>query len=276
MAQSPRFEQESAPRPRTRPMMAAAMAALLVGLAACSESDSAGVQAESETAAPASAAETASAGAETGAVSAAAAAAAQEASSQAVTTGDVDEALADKGYALGDIVLGSPDAPVTMIEYASLTCPACQAFHERTVPTLKQEYIDTGKLKLIVRELHGARIGLDATAIARCDGADKYHPFLNLLFSRQENYLTQSRSANLEELRRIGKVGGLSTERIEQCLTDEAYLNEIYQFSREHVERDQVPATPFLILQPGPDQQTIRGAVGAEELSEMIDGLLGG
>ncbi|MEL6980271.1 MAG: thioredoxin domain-containing protein [Pseudomonadota bacterium] len=270
MTHAPQTATEAAKRRLARPATAAAAAALIIGLAACGQDQSAdagGVDAATE------AASAAVANAAEATVAATSADGAEETAEGAASA---DAALADKGYALGDVVLGSPDAPVTMIEYASLTCPACQAFHELTVPTLKKEYIETGKLKLIVRELHGARIGLDATAVARCGGADKYHAFLDLMFSRQENYLTQDRAANLEELRRIGKVGGLSAERIEQCLTDEAYLNELFRFSRENVEADEVPATPYLILQPGPDQQTIRGAVGPDELSDTIDALIEG
>lgn len=183
-------------------------------------------------------------------------------------------ALEAKGYAIGDIVLGDPNAPVTMIEYASLTCPACKAFHSETLPAIKRDYINTGKLKLVLRELHGHRIGLDASALARCAGPDRFYAFLDVLFSRQNNYRTQDRAENLAELARIGKLGGLSKEKVEACLSDTNYLNKLYQDSVANVEKDQVPATPYLIIQPGPDQETIRGAAPAEQLSAAIDAFL--
>lgn len=184
------------------------------------------------------------------------------------------EALTAKGYVIGDVTLGDASAPVTIIEYASLTCPACKAFHEGTLPTFKKEYIETGKVKLIMRELHGAEIGLQAAALARCDGPDRFYAFLDVLFSRQDNYRTQDPAANVAELKRIGKIGGLSAERIDACLTDTGYLTALYQESVRNIEKDKVPATPYLIIQPGPDEKTVRGAMGSEALAEIVDGFL--
>ena len=201
--------------------------------------------------------------------------AAESGSADAAPAIDVEE-LKAKGYAIGDVVLGEADAPVTLVEYASLTCPACRAFHSNTLPAIKKNYVNTGKVKVIVREVHGARIGLYAAALARCAGPDRYHAFLDVLFQRQPNYITQDPDANIAELRRIGKIGGLSTEQVEACLNDNVYLNAIYRESLRNLEVDEVPATPFLILQPGEGQKTFRGAVGADQLGEAIDELIAG
>ena len=75
-------------------------------------------------------------------------------------------------------------------------------------------------------------------------------------------------------LRRIGKLGGLSPERIEECLNDNLFLNALYQTSAENIERDGVEATPYLIIQPGDDQKVIRGAAGPDQLGAVIDGFL--
>ena len=184
------------------------------------------------------------------------------------------EALEAKGYAIGDVVLGDPKAPVTLIEYASLTCPACKAFHSNTLPSIKRDYINTGKVKLIIRELHGARIGLYGAALARCAGPDRYYAFVDVLFSRQDNYRTQDPAANIAELRRIGKLGGLSPEKIDACLNDNVYLNALYQDSIANLEKDDVPATPYLIVQPGDGQKTFRGAIDAATLGEALDGFV--
>lgn len=187
--------------------------------------------------------------------------------------GDVE--VTEEGYALGDIVLGDPDAPVMMIEYASLTCPHCATFHRSTLPSIKENYIDTGKVKLVIRELHGHRIGLYAAALARCAGPDKYYAFMDVLFARQEAFLTQDDAANMAELRRVGKLGGLSNEEVEACFNNEDYLRTLLSTSQANLDADQVPATPYLIIQPGPEQQTVRGSVGPAELGAMLDTALG-
>ena len=184
------------------------------------------------------------------------------------------EALKAKGYAIGDVVLGDADAPVTIIEYASLTCPACAAFHKNTLPSLKRDYINKGKVKLIIRELHGARIGLYASALARCSGPDRYYAFMDVLFRRQDNFRTQDSAENVAELRRIGKLGSLTDEKIDACLNDNLYLNALYRDTLANIEKDEPPATPYLIIQPGDGQKTFRGAVGPEQLGEAIDSFL--
>lgn len=242
-----------------------ASSALALTLAACGDSGGGGATAEgggAADAAPSATEVVQEAGAET-----------QEAAAQAGADEAVDPALAAKGYALGDLTLGDPSAPVTIIEYASLTCPHCASFHEETVPALKAEYIDTGKAQLVVRELYGAQEGLMAAAIARCGGADQYHAFLDVLFDRQRSFTTQDPNANMAELRRIGRLGGLSSERIEACLSDQTFLESLLQTASGHLERDSVPATPYLIIESSAGRETLRGAAGPAQMREVIDRL---
>ncbi|MEM9725199.1 MAG: thioredoxin domain-containing protein [Pseudomonadota bacterium] len=251
--------QRSGPKRARRGAMAVSALALAAALAACSSEQ------------PGSGASASDSGAASTPV-------ATQAQAQAAASNAVDfEALEAKGYAIGDIMLGDPDAPVTLIEYASLTCPACKDFHDNTLPAVKRDYIDSGKVKMVVREMYRFRIGLYAAAIARCAGPDKYHAFLNVIFDRQDNFRTQDERANLEELRRIGKIGGLSPEAIDACLTDNAYLNALLQQNAEAIEADGVQATPWLIVEaPGGEREVIRGAAGASQLGTAIDNALGG
>src|SRR5690606_11586810 len=102
---------------------------------------------------------------------------------------DVDVAELYKAGPLGDKVLGSENAPVTIVEYASVTCGACAAFHTQTYPTLKSKYIDTGKVRLIMREFPTAPapVAIGGFMLARCAN-DKYFPLLEAIFEQQRNW----------------------------------------------------------------------------------------
>ncbi len=180
-------------------------------------------------------------------------------------------ALADKGYALGDIVIGDENAPLTMYEYASLTCPHCASFHNDVLPELKKAYVDTGKVKLVVREVYFDQFGLYATAVARCGGVAPYERFLNVFFKRQRDW---SRGANedaiLTEIRRIGRQGGLPAERVDACLADEEFLSTLFEQAKVNITADQIEATPTFVI----GDEKVRGARSIEEMSKLIDGLL--
>lgn len=177
-----------------------------------------------------------------------------QAQEAAAASDEINAALAAfeaDGYAVGEIVLGDPNAPVTIVEYARLSCPACGAFHRETVPALKERFIDTGVAKLIVREVFAENDapGFTAVAIARCGGAERYHPFLDVLFQRQDDWL---RVSTVEELRAkiapIGRLGGLSPERVEQCMTDFDFMRAMLAWSTELADADNITRTPTLFV----------------------------
>lgn len=179
--------------------------------------------------------------------------------------------VTEDGYAMGDVILGDPDAPVTIVEYASLTCPHCATFHLETLPTIKADYIDTGKAKLLVREVYFDAFGLWAAALARCGGADKYHAFLDTLFEQQRAWTrVPTQEAVVTELRRIGQLGGLSGERVDACLTDQVFMNTLVETYQTHNARDNIEATPTFLV----NGERVRGAVGADQLAAIIDAQL--
>src|SRR5207302_2037359 len=92
---------------------------------------------------------------------------------------------------LGDNALGSSDAPVTIVEYASMTCPHCAHFHETTFPEMKKKYIDTGKVRFIFREFPLDALAAAGSMLARCSGKDKYFPMIETLFSQQREWVVQ-------------------------------------------------------------------------------------
>ena len=145
-----------------------------------------------------------------------------------------------------DMVLGSADAKVMMVEYASLTCPHCANFHINTLPALKREYIDKGLVKLIYRDFPLDGLALRAAMMAQCAGPDRYYGFLELLFGRQVQWATAKDP--LEGLAAIGKIGGMSDEEFKACLTDKTVEQIVLSEALEGEKTYAVRATPTLFI----------------------------
>ena len=148
--------------------------------------------------------------------------------------------------ALRDRILGDPNAPITMIEYSSLTCSHCQQFHKEILPKIKKNYIDTGKVKLIYRDFPFDKLGLLATVLARCAPPERYYGFLNVLFEKQSVW---SRSQDpFGELSRIGKIGGLNPSDYEACLKNQALIDGLIEKRLDGQKNFDVNATPSFII----------------------------
>jgi protein-disulfide isomerase len=145
-----------------------------------------------------------------------------------------------------DMVLGSPDAKVTIVEYASLTCPHCASFHINTLPALKAEYIDKGLVKLIYRDFPLDGLALRAAMMAQCAGPDRYFGFLDLLFSRQQVWANNKDP--LAGLAAIGKIGGMSEEQFQACLTDKAVEETVLADALEGDKTYAIRATPTIFI----------------------------
>ena len=151
--------------------------------------------------------------------------------------------------AIQDMTLGEPDAPVEVIEYASFTCPHCADFHENVFPDLKRDYIDTGKVRFIHREVYFDRFGLWASMVARCGGEMRYFGIADRIYETQSEWTSGGEPAAIaERLRRIGRAAGLSQEKLETCLSDADRAEALVAWYRENAERHQVEATPTLII----------------------------
>ena len=146
----------------------------------------------------------------------------------------------------GDYVLGRADAPITIIEFASLTCPHCADFHNNVLPELKKHFIDTGKVRLVFRDFPLDRFALVASIIARCAGRDRYFGFIDALFKDQRRW---AGSANpMQSLGRIAQLGGLPPKKVEACLKDEALQTTVLQGRVNANKTFQISATPTLII----------------------------
>lgn len=159
---------------------------------------------------------------------------------------DANETPGNKTYALGDIVLGNKDAKVTVIEYASFTCPHCASFHVQVYPKLKAEYIDTGKVKFIVREVFFHRFGLWAAMTARCGGKEGYYGLVDALMKSQREWKTAKVPGNA--IMQIGRRAGLSEEMINACMSDKDYARKLIGAYQKNAEADGVRSTPTFLI----------------------------
>lgn len=168
---------------------------------------------------------------------------------------------------LDDIVMGSPTAPVTIIEYASMTCPHCAHFATETFPKLKAKYIDTGKVKYIMREYPLDGLAAAAFMLARCAGPDKYYPMIETLFAEQRKWATKE---PLPPLLAIAKQAGFTPKSFEACINDKELLGKIQQVRNRGQQKFKVEATPTFYI----NGERFSGALSIEDLDKAIAPLI--
>jgi protein-disulfide isomerase len=150
-----------------------------------------------------------------------------------------------KAPEIGDKTLGPADAKVTIVEYASATCPHCATFHTTTLQEVKKEFIDTGKVRFISREFPLDDLALAAFMIARCVPDDKYFPMLDTIYETQKTWAGQNARA---ELLKMAKLAGLSEADFDKCLKDEALAKGILAIREDGAKKYGVDATPTLYI----------------------------
>src|SRR5437588_4427531 len=168
---------------------------------------------------------------------------------------------------LPDLVLGKADAPVTIVEYASMTCPHCAAFHKSTYPALKSKYIDTGKVRFIFREFPLDELAVAAAMLARCAGGAKSIALIDVLFNSQDRWAVRD---PIPALMQIAKQAGFTQATFEECLKDQKLYDNIVAM-RERGSKDyKVESTPTLFV----NGKMQKGGVSIEELEKLMAPLL--
>ncbi len=166
---------------------------------------------------------------------------------------------------LAEQALGDPSAPVTIIEYASLTCPHCAVFHEETLPALEERYIDTGKARLVMRDFPLDQSALLAAALAHCAGPDRYFTFIDALFANQAQW---ARAADPKAaLLQLAQLGGLPRDEAEACLADETLLDAILQERLDAQNEYGINSTPSFVI----DGEKLEGSHDLEDFARVID-----
>jgi protein-disulfide isomerase len=170
---------------------------------------------------------------------------------------------------LGDEIQGPADAPVTIVEYASMTCPHCSHFHETTYPEMKKKYIDTGKVRFIFREFPLDPLAAAASMLARCAGKDKFFPLIEAFFSQQKDWVVQK---PLQPMFAIAKQAGFTQQSFDECLANQQLLNGIEQTRTRAQEKFSVNSTPTFFI----NGKIFRGALTPEELDKQVAAYLKG
>jgi protein-disulfide isomerase len=179
---------------------------------------------------------------------------------------------ATTGEGPGDFSLGSPDAPVKIVEYASFTCPHCADFHANVFKSLKADYIDTGKVYFTLREVYFDRYGLWAAMVARCGGDMRYFGIHDILFDKQKEWAASQDPAEVvNNLKAIGLAAGLDQASLDACLNDQANAEALIKQFETNMAADEVKGTPTIFV-----NGEMHSNMPWEDLKAIIDAALAG
>ena len=179
-------------------------------------------------------------------------------------TAETDQAELAKAGPDGDVVLGSDKAPVTIIEYASMTCPHCAHFSATTFPELQKRYIDTGKVRFIFREFPLDALAAAGFMLARCAGKDKFMPVVETLFAKQSEWLVQK---PVPALREIAKQFGFTQQSFDDCLANQKVLDGIQEVRDRAADKLGVNSTPTFFV----NGKKLTGDQSIDALAKEID-----
>jgi len=166
-----------------------------------------------------------------------------------------------------DRILGSPTAPITIVEYASMTCPHCAHFSDEVLPEIKKKWIDTGKVKWVLRDFPLDDEAVHASMIARCAPHDRFYAFIDALFADQANWAAAPDYQ--AALARLAELGGMSKDQVDACLKDETLRNQVLNSRLVAANQLGVNATPTFFV----NGTKFTGAPTAEEFNKLLSGL---
>jgi protein-disulfide isomerase len=148
-----------------------------------------------------------------------------------------------------DMTLGEADAPVEIIEYGSFTCPHCATFEQEVFPQIKENYIDTGKVKFTFREAYFNKYDMWASLMARCGGEMKYFGIVDMIYETQDDWARQSTEAGVADaIRKMGLQAGIGQEQLDACMQDGETLQALVGWYQQNVEEDGFNSTPSFMI----------------------------
>lgn len=161
--------------------------------------------------------------------------------------------------------LGRLDAPIKFIEFVSMTCSHCADFHINTLPKIKKKYIDSGKLRLELRDFPLDGLALRASAMARLIDPNKYYKFVDMLFKKQEKW---SRSENpINELKKLGRLAGLEKTKIDIAIDEISVLEAIFKMRQQAEKKYNIQSTPSFVIN---EQYFLSGNLSVEKFEETF------
>ncbi|MGV6839853.1 MAG: DsbA family protein [Planktomarina sp.] len=171
--------------------------------------------------------------------------------------------------AVQEMVLGNPESTVTVTEYASFTCPHCANFHNGPFKQLKADYIDTGKIKFVFREVYFDRFGLWASIVARCGGEEKFYGVSDLLFAQMREWASGGPQEIAGKLRTIGLTAGLTEGQLDACFTDGDKAQALVEWYEQNAKADGIRSTPSFVI-----NGKLYSNMSYEDFKGVLDGLL--
>ena len=169
-----------------------------------------------------------------------------------------------------DFVIGNEDAKITIIEYASLSCSHCADFHVNTLETLKKEYIDTGKVKMVFRDYPFNYPALLGSMVLRCIPENYRYDYMNALFKLQTDWVNKKNKKTIQELYKIMQSGGMTKEEYDACIYNTELENEILEGVMEAQNQFNIKSTPSFII----NGNLIEGNKSIKEFRQIIDKIL--
>ena len=168
----------------------------------------------------------------------------------------------------GEIFLGNKDAKIVVIEYASMTCIHCANFHKKVYPKIKENYIDTNKIKFIFRNFPLDKQALFASVLAKCAPKEKYFDFVKLILETQKKWISNDETF-INKLKNIGKLAGLNETKINECFKNEQLVDNILKISSDGEKKYNISSTPSLII-----NEKKYSAMSYENFEKIIESLI--
>lgn len=162
---------------------------------------------------------------------------------------DEPEAVVVPEGAVLEMQQGNPDAAVTVMEYASYTCPHCASFHANQYKQLKADYIDTGLINFVYREVFFDRYGLWASMVARCgNNANRFFGISEMLYAQQRDWTAGAPAEIAEKLNKLGVVAGLTQQELDACLADGENAQTLFAWFQQNADADGINSTPTILV----------------------------
>jgi protein-disulfide isomerase len=199
----------------------------------------------------------------------------QNRSSSEVELADLDALAAVVDVQATDVVeviemtLGDEAAPVTIIEYASFTCPHCATYHTDVYSKLKAEYLEAGKVRFVMRDVYFDRLGLWAAMLARCGGPEKFFGVADLIYKKQREWTKGSDGEIVQNLLKLGRLAGMADDQMNACLQDSAKAQALVNTYQKNAEADEISSTPSFVIN-GKKYSNMTYA----DFKDVIDGLI--
>lgn len=186
------------------------------------------------------------------------------------TIEQVVDVQATEAVEITEMTLGAEDAPITIYEYASFTCPHCATYHKDVFGKLKAEYVDPGKVRFVMRDVYFDRFGLWAAMLARCGGPEKFFGVSDLIYDRQREWTSGESNAEIvQNLMKLGRLAGMEDDQMNACLQDNAKAQALVAEYQKNAEADEINSTPSFVI-----NGTKYANMAYPDFKKTLDGLL--